>query len=201
MTKNRFSGPSQDQINRFFNFKMDILTEHYILSASEEVELFLNGASLGRKKAGEAVGFDVYYQLTYMPGELTAVGYTNGHEDGRCALKTAKEPQRIAVSLDREDLAADGRSLAFLTMDLLDASGVPNRWLERDVSVTVEGAGILAGFGSADPQADGSYQENVWKTFDGRVMAVIRSTNDPGDICVRINANGCEPCCVTLHSR
>lgn len=173
----------------------------HVLSASEEVELFLNGASLGRKKAGEAVGFDVYYQLAYMPGELTAIGYTNGNEDGRCTLKTAKEPQKLAVSLDRDTLAADGRSLAFLTMDLLDADGVPNRWLDRDVSVTVEGAGVLAGFGSADPQAEESYQQNVWKAFDGRVMAVIRSTNDPGNICVCITANGCEPCCVTLRSR
>ncbi|MBQ1368050.1 MAG: hypothetical protein IIY45_08165, partial [Firmicutes bacterium] len=45
----------------------------------------------------------------------------------------------------------------------------------------------------ADPQAEGSYQSDTWETFDGRVMAAIRSTTQPGEIKVKISAEGCEP--------
>lgn len=179
----------------------DRLTMVHILSASEEVELFLNGKSLGRKNAGVGVGFDVCYELNYTPGELLAVGYSAGREDGCHVLKTANTPTRLAVKASSDSLAADRRSIAFLTIELLDADGIPNHWDEREINISVEGAGSLAGFGSADPQAEGSYQQNCWKTFDGRVLAAIRSTEDAGDIFVSITGEGCEPCHMLLHSK
>ena len=69
------------------------------------------------------------------------------------------------------------------------------------MTVSVEGAGVLAGFGSAHPQCEGSYQDAAWETFDGRVMAVIRSTNEPGEIRVRFAAEGCGAQMITLHSK
>ena len=85
-------------------------------------------------------------------------------------------------------------------MDLLDAAGQPSRFDKRTVTVAVEGAGVLAGFGSAHPQCEGSYQDAAWETFDGRVMAVIRSTNEPGEITVHISAEGCAEQTLTLRS-
>ena len=66
--------------------------------------------------------------------------------------------------------------------------------------MSVEGAGELAGFGSAHPQCEGSYQDPTWETFDGRVMAVIRSTNKPGEIRVLISAEGCGERTIALKS-
>ena len=162
----------------------------HVLSASEEVELILNGVSLGRRKV-EAL--EAAFELTYAPGELLAVGYTKGKEDERFCLQTAKEPVKLGVWSDKDTLIADGRSAAFVTVDLLDANGLSNRFTKRRVTVSVEGAGVLAGFGSADPQAEGSYQSDTWETFDGRVMAAVRSTTKSGEIKVHISAEGCEP--------
>jgi len=170
----------------------------HVLSGSGEVELFLNGKSLGRKQPGAEL--DVSYTVEYEPGELLAVGYTGGREDGRCAIKTAGSPARLLVDASANRLTADGRSVAFLTIDLLDADGNPNRWEEKNIHVEVEGAGILAGFGSADPQAEGSYQAGSWKTFDGRVLAAIRSTQEAGDIRVKITAENMEPVIIRMVS-
>ena len=60
---------------------------------------------------------------------------------------------------------------------------------------------MLAGFGSAHPQCEGSYRDNAWETFDGRVMAVIRSTDKPGEIRVLISAAGCGEEIIILHSQ
>lgn len=62
---------------------------------------------------------------------------------------------------------------------------------QKEVTVSVEGSGVLQGFGNADPRAIGSYDDTTWKTFDGEVMAVIRSTEEAGEIRVTFTAEGC----------
>ena len=61
-----------------------------IYADAEEVELFLNGRSLGKKPAGEQHEFTATYEISYEPGELTAVSYEEGRETGRFSLTTAK---------------------------------------------------------------------------------------------------------------
>ena len=163
----------------------------HVLTASEEAELFLNGKSLGRKPAGADHGFDVSFMVTYEPGELLAVGYTGGKEDGRVLLTTAGEPVSLKVEVSRDTLTADGRGLALFTVDLLDAKGTVNRFAKRQVRVSVSGAGFLAGFGSANPSCEGSYQQDTWETFDGRVMAAVRAGFQAGEIVVAFRCEGC----------
>lgn len=174
----------------FAGFEGTEVTVH-VLSPSEEVELFLNGKSCGRKPSGEACGCDTVYQVPYEPGELMAVGYTGGREDGRFLLSTAGKPEQLLVEASRLVLEAGGQSAVFLTVDLADAQGRPNRQEKRNVTVKVKGAGVLAGFGSADPSCEGSYQDAVWETFDGRVLAVVRSADEAGSVRVTFAAEGC----------
>lgn len=170
-----------------------------VLAGCSEVELFLNGRSLGRKAVGEQEAFTAFFELCYQPGELMAVGYQDGQEIGRYALQTADAITMLQATADREMLTADGQSLAFITVDTLDAAGIWNRWEEKEITVSVEGAGMLLGFGSAAPSAEGSYQDATWSTWDGRVMAVIRSTEQTGEINVRFSAHGCADAVLTLH--
>ena len=176
-------------------------TAVHVLSASDEVELFLNGRSLGRKPAGKKAGFDVAYVLPYEPGELRAVGCTGDAEDGCFVLRTAGRPAKLSVQVSRDTLDADGRSLALITADLADENGIINHWTPKDITVRVQGAGVLEGFGSADPSCEGSYQQDTWTTFDGRVMAAVRSGFEKGEIRVKISCPGCEDVQLTLQVR
>ena len=76
-----------------------------------------------------------------------------------------------------------------------------NRGIQKAVTVSVEGAGTLAGFGSADPSCEGSYQDTTWQTYDGRVMAAVRSGLEAGTITVRFSAEGCEDAVVTITAK
>ena len=76
-----------------------------------------------------------------------------------------------------------------------------NIFAQKEVTVSVEGAGVLQGFGNADPRAIGSYDDTTWKTFDGEVMAVIRSTEEAGEIRVTFTAEGCEPKTVVITTK
>lgn len=173
-------------------------TRIYVLADCDEVELFLNGESLGRKQVGEILPLTAAYDLAYRPGELKAVGYKNGAPCGEHVLATAGKPAAMQVSASDTEIEAGGQGVAFLTVDLVDEQGRRSRWEKRTVSVKVEGAGTLLGFGSANPSCEGSYQDCAWDTFDGRVMAAIRGGNEPGSCKVTFSAEGCEDVTVSL---
>ncbi len=163
-----------------------------IYADAEEVELFLNGRSLGRKPAGEEYDFTATYELAYEPGELTAVSYQGGKETGRFSLATAESQIRLCMEADRTVLSADGEDLAFITVKLTDEKGMENLFASKEVSVSVEGAGRLEGFGSAKPDSLGSFHDTKWETYDGYVMAVVRAGEEEGTVKVSVLAEGCE---------
>lgn len=165
-------------------------TRAYVLASCQEVELFLNGVSLGRKKVGEQLPLTAVYELSYQPGELKAVGYEDGRPCGEQALSTTGSPAAMKLGVSSDTLEAGGQGLSFLTVDLVDRDGRRNRWEEKTVSVKVEGAGSLLGFGSAAPSTEGSYQQTACPTFDGRVMAVVRGGQEAGECRVTFSAPG-----------
>ena len=175
-------------------------TEAEVYSVDDEVELFINGVSQGRKPAGRANGFTAIYEVTYEPGEIVAVSYKNGVETGRCALQTAGTDLHLDVQVENEALKADGQSLAFLTAAVVDANGVLDPWTQKTIKIEIEGAGALQGFGSGEPQPTRGYQDPECPTYDGKVMAVIRAEKEAGLIRVTFTAEGLAPVTVTLQA-
>lgn len=172
-----------------------------IYADAEEVELFLNGRSLGKKPAGEQHEFTATYEISYEPGELTAVSYEAGKETGRFSLTTAGEEVQLCAQADRTVLCADGEDLSFITVNLTDENGVENLAASRKIAVSVEGAGRLEAFGSADPQSLTGYDETEWETYDGYVMAVVRAGTEEGKIKVVFTAEGHKEQSVELEVR
>lgn len=168
------------------------------LSAGDEVELFLNGQSLGKKPVGEELALTAVFQVLYQPGELKAVSYKGGAIQGECTLRTAGPVSALRVEASRLALSAGEQDLCILTADLVDEQGVMNLWEVKPVTVRVEGAGTLLGFGSGNPSCSGSYQDLCWDTFDGRVQAVVRAGKEPGPLTVTFSAPGCSDAQVTL---
>ena len=160
------------------------------LAKADEIALFLNGESLGRKNVGEEEKLTAFFDVTYQPGTLEAVCYTDGRETGRTALRTAGAPEKLSVQVTHPEIPVTS-GVSFLIVELTDRDGIVNRHVSKKVSVEVEGAGSLAALGSADPSSEGSYLDNSCETYDGRVMAAVRGGGEPGTVTVRISAEGC----------
>ena len=175
-------------------------TDVDIFSASETVELFLNGRSLGKQKAGRGKGYIATYTVPYEAGELKAVAYGEGGEEITYVLRTASDQVRMQAAIENRQLFCSGEDLAFITVKFVDDNGVENLFVEKTVEVVISGTGVLQGFGSADPVTTRSYQDHICKTYDGKVMAVIRSTEEAGSIEVRFKSEGCEDCIVRLEA-
>ena len=131
--------------------------------------------------------------MIYQPGELKAVGYRDGQAEGEFLLYTAGEEVTPVIHTETQKIHADSQELVYVTVGLEDAAGHPNLYAVRNISVQVEGPGVLQGFGNADPQSENSYDDTVSPTYDGYVMAVVRSTGEKGAITVTFTAEGCGP--------
>jgi beta-galactosidase len=166
--------------------------EVVVYSACDEVELFLNGKSLGRKATSVKTEYKENWVVVYEPGELKAIGYNHGEQQAEWVLKTAGAPKEIKLTADRIIIKANGCDLSYITAELLDEYG--NRvydWKE-DILINFEirGEGKLAGVGNANPTNTESYQKPQRCTFRGRCFVVLKSTLNAGTITLNANAQG-----------
>jgi beta-galactosidase len=163
-----------------------------VYAASEEVELLLNGRSLGRQPTGSKHRFRATFETIYDPGLLEAVAWDATGRVGQSRLRSAQGPVELAVEVDRSVIAANAQDLAFVSISLVDPSGVLQMGTDRVVTVALQGPAVLQGLGSANPATDEGFAGTHCVTFDGRALAVVRPTGS-GAITVAVTADGCEP--------
>ena len=155
-----------------------------VYSASDEVELFLNGVSQGRKAAGEKNSYTVVYTVPYEAGELKAIGYSAGVMDGSVILRTAQKETYLNMKADRNEMDADGKQLCFVMINLCDKENTIDLWNQKKVHISLQGDAKILAFGSANPQSMDTYHSDCCETYDGHLMAVIQAGKTSDDICV-----------------
>ncbi|MFB4420794.1 glycoside hydrolase family 2 TIM barrel-domain containing protein [Streptomyces sp. QL37] len=163
-----------------------------VYSDADELELFVNGRSLGRREVGADHRFRTEFETAYEAGELLAIAYRGGVETGRSAVRSAQEAVHLAVEADRQSVAANGADLVYVTVELTDAEGVCHTADDCEVSVDVSGSGVLLAFGSANPSTEERFDTTTRRTYEGRALAVLRATG-PGKIRLAVSAPGYEP--------
>jgi beta-galactosidase len=170
-----------------------------VYSDADEVELLVNGNVVGKAGAGKDHAFKAVFDTLYVPGEIVAVAYTDGKETGRFSLMSAGSELNLQVVIDRAQISADDSDLAFVEISLVDDKGILKPLADRKVSIKVEGAGTLQGFGSANPMTEENYFDTVHTTYDGKALAVIRPTAS-GIINVIVEADGCKAQTVKIEA-
>jgi beta-galactosidase len=171
-----------------------------VYADAEEVELLLDGRSLGRAPAGQQHRFRATFETVYEPGVLEAVARRDGDETGRTSLRSASEPVVLGASVDRTAIRADPSDLAYVSLGLVDREGSIHTTAGRRVTVSVDGPGVLQGLGSASPCTEEGFTATSCTTFDGRALAVVRPTG-AGTIVLTASAEGCEPQTVRIEAR
>lgn len=161
-----------------------------IYSQADEVEILLNGRPQGRHQVGIKDPCRVDLTLAYEPGDLTTVAYAGGQETGRTSLRTASGDVLLGVQVDRSRVRADDTDLAFVAIRLEDSEGTTYTCADRRIDVSVTGAGVLQGIGSADPQTEDRFDSTSCTTYQGRALAVVRP-RAAGDITVSVTTTGC----------
>ncbi|WP_165748777.1 beta-galactosidase GalB [Cellulophaga sp. Z1A5H] len=173
----------------------------YAYTNADEVELFVNGTSFGKKVKGKDLtdvfteynGFKkgIYkskyrlsWQVPYQPGSLKVVAYTNGKQVASKEIKTAGKPAKISLVADRNTIKADGKDLSFVSVSIEDKDGnlCPNA--ANLINFKVEGAGVLEAVGNGNSASLESFQENYIKSFFGKSLAIIKGTENTGEVTI-----------------
>jgi beta-galactosidase len=155
-----------------------------IYTKQPEVSLYLNDQLVGTKQVSRETEFKAVFSVPYKAGILRAEA---GGES--VTLKTAGEPARLRLTPDRTVMAADGQSLTFVTVEVLDKQGTPVPEAAIPCEATIKGAGKLLAFTSADMKDTEPYTSPRVKTWKGRALLVVRSTQKRGPIGVSIKSS------------
>ncbi|WP_448698354.1 beta-galactosidase GalB [Mucilaginibacter sp. AW1-3] len=161
-------------------------------NCADEVELFLNGKSLGvKKKQGDDL--HVMWRVKYEPGTLKAVSKLNGKVVLVKEIKTAGKAAKIDLIADKEKLKADGSDLSYITTKITDAQGnlVPDA--DNAVQFEVSGPGFIAGVDNGLQTSLEPFNSSSRKAFNGLCLAIIQAKNYTGKIMVTATSPGLQP--------
>jgi beta-galactosidase len=166
------------------------------------VELLLNGKSIGTQKLSEARRGMLRWEIPFEPGTLQAVGRDDsGRELCRCALRTAGAPARIELLPDPKELRADGKDVCHVEFRIVDANGVRVPSADSEVAFTLTGPAKILGIGNGDVNSVEDCKSNKHHIFLGRGLAILQTTDRSGEITVQATATGLEPGTLILQSR
>jgi beta-galactosidase len=172
-----------------WNWKEGQTIDVWAYTNCEEVELFLNGQSIGnKKKNGDEL--HLQWRLTYAPGTLKAVGRTGGKEILTQEVRTAGAPAKMILEADRTKITADGKDLSFVTVRIVDNRGTLVPHADNLIHFNIEGEGKIIGVDNGSQTSDESFKVNYRKAFNGMCLAVIQSTEKAGKITLKVVSEG-----------
>jgi beta-galactosidase len=152
----------------------------WVYSNVDEIELRLNGRSLGVKPMPRFK--HVEWQVPYQPGVIEAVGRRGGRSVLVDRRETTGSPAKLRMNADRPAIDADGRDVAMITVDVLDARGRPVPTANDKLAFRVSGAGRLIGVGNGNPNSLESDKAPKRALFNGLAQLIVQSNGSPGDI-------------------
>jgi beta-galactosidase len=167
---------------------------------ADEVELYLNGKSLGiQKKTGEDL--HVMWRVKFEPGTLKAVSRKNGKTVLTREIHTAGAPAKIELIADRSQIKADGKDLSFITVKILDKDGnvVPDA--DNKVNFKINGEGFIASVDNGDPVSHDPFKADYRKAFHGLALAIVQAKEKAGVITFTASADGLQSKTLVLKSK
>lgn len=165
-----------------------------IYSNARDVELFLNGKSIGSHVMELETSQDMraHFKVPFEPGVLRVVGHFADGSECSEVLHTPADPAAVVLTSDKETLLADGRDIAFVEISTVDVNGIPVDNARNRIRVEVSGAGRLVGLDNGDSTDYDSYKGDNRRLFSGKLLAMVESTLEPGEITVRAYSEGLE---------
>lgn len=156
---------------------------------ADEVELYLNDESMGTRSKNDST-LHVCWRLKYTPGTLKVVSRKNGNEVLTRTIRTAGEAARIELIPDRSTIAADGKDLSFVTVEIRDKEGnlVPDA--ANLIRFSVEGEGFIAGTDNGNQNDPNSLKKPERHAFSGKAMVVIQNKGKKGTVRLKAVSDG-----------
>jgi beta-galactosidase len=167
------------------------ITPVHVFTSGDEAELFLNGKSLGRKKKGQYEYRLRWDEVKYEPGDLKVIAFKNGEKWAESIVKTTDEPARLEALADRDEIRADGKDLAFITVRVTDKTGLTVPTAKNPINFEIEGSGEIVATDNGDPTNFVPFPSHEREAFSGLALVIVRSKpGESGSITVTAKSPG-----------
>lgn len=163
-----------------------------IFTNCDEVELKLNGRSLGKRansmdpKQRDKI---VWNNVTWQAGKLEAIGYRNGKAVAHHQLETTGKAVALKVVPDAETWHADGNDLQHVTIYAVDSKGRKVFDANNELTFLVDGDATVAGVSNGDMTTDENLAGNRIRLWQGSAMVVLRAGTKPGKVSLSVRSN------------
>ena len=169
-------------------------------NSADDVELFLNGKSLGKQsKQGDEL--HVKWRVAFTPGILKAISTKNGKTILTKEIKTAGEAYKLVAKADRVSINADGKDLSFVEVNIVDKDGTLVPYAKNLVKFSVTGQGFIAAVDSGDPVSMESFKSNQHTALNGKVLCIIQSNGKKGSISLIASADGLQSSIIQVTTK
>ncbi len=177
----------------YWDFNEGQIIDVMVCSNAPEVELFLNGASLGAREIDHINGKELVarWKVPYQKGTIKAVAYDeSGNVIAEDSHASFKDAENIIITPDKTVMKADGEDLIFVTVSADDCDGNPVENASNRINVTVSGAGRLLGLDNGDSTDADQYKGTSKRLFSGKLLIVIAARTEPGAIYLKVTSPG-----------
>jgi beta-galactosidase len=173
--------------------------EVVVYSAHDEVELYLNGKSLGKRETNLRNQFMATWNVPFQPGELKAVAMSGESVKAEHVLQTAGKPAKMKLSADRDSISATGQDLSYIMIELLDEMGTGHPGAENLLHFEIDGPAKIIAVASSDPASTESFTGQKRKAWKGKALVIVKSTKETGTINLSVSSEGIEPASVSIE--
>lgn len=164
---------------------------------ADEVELYLNGKSLGkRKKEGDRL--HVTWKVPFRPGTLKAVSRKGGITVLTKEVKTAGKAAKIILQPDRDKISGSN-DLSFVKVIVTDKNGVVVPYADNLVEFTISGGGFIAGVDNGNPISHESFKDSKRKAFNGLALVIVQANGVGTPVKLTANSAGLEGATVVIE--
>jgi beta-galactosidase len=181
--------------------RVGLVTPVHVFSAADEVELFVNGKSAGRKARTASSYRFRWDSVTYQPGLLRAVAYVNGSQWAVDTKRTVDAAAKLNITADRTTIAGDGYDLSYITVAVCDGDGDTVPQANNAITFSVSGPGKIVATDNGNPTDMTVFPSLTRGAFGGLALAILRSNAGvTGQIVVTASASGLADVQLTIQA-
>jgi beta-galactosidase len=165
----------------------------YTYTNADEVELRVNGHSYGRKhnplddtKQRNQIRWD---SITYAPGKIEAIAYTDGKVVAKHELQTASQPVKLIAKTDNSAWRADGFDLQTIDIYAVDKNGRQVSYADDELTFELSGNARLIAVGNGDMCSDELHVANYRSLYNGHAQVILRSSTEAGEVTLTIKSH------------
>jgi len=170
-----------------------------VFSNCDEVELFVNGVSVGVQQRPADNASPRLWSITFHKGTLKAVAKNAGKVVAEQELTTTGIPAKIVLSVDRSNIENNWDDVVYVTATVTDESGLPCLNATDKIKFSADGAGFIAAVDNADLSNSDSYLSKERWAYKGKCIAIIKANAGTGTIKIAATADGLQSGSININ--